>query len=67
MISSRSYPGLETSAEEVLLVCHRGTATGSKSSFKFLAGNIHGQEIGQEDMEMGCKDLIVLHLKGIAL
>lgn len=48
VISSRSHPGLETKAEEVLLVCSIGTATGSKSSFKFSAGNIHGQKIGQE-------------------
>lgn len=48
MISSRSHPGLEAQAEEVLLVSTIGTATGSKSSFKFSAENIHGQKIGQE-------------------
>lgn len=67
MISSRTHPGLQTKAEDVLLVCSIGTATGNKFSFRFSAGNIHGQKIGQKNIEMGCKDLIVLHLKGIDL
>lgn len=52
MISSRSHPGLKTKAEEVLLVCNMSTSTGSKSSFKFSTGNICGQKIGQEDIEI---------------